>query len=127
MNFFSRCRFKHICRKSGSKHPASKCSTNKSAVGKTPIKLDRIIYFTQNYPTFLFFQAGIYALFQTTLFALDYPVFQNIYQVNSNSIQKIIERFLLDRVAGPFSAFTLFQVASFSFRSCAKLKMAIFV
>lgn len=55
-------------------------------MGKTPIKLDRIIYFTQNYPTFLFFQAGIYALFQTTLFALDYPVFQNIYQVNSNSI-----------------------------------------
>lgn len=76
---------------------------------------------------FFFFQAGIYALFQTTLFALDYPVFQNIYQVNSNSIQKIIERFLLDRVAGPFSAFTFFQVASFSFRSCAQLKMAIFV
>lgn len=24
-------------------------------MGKTPIKLDRIIYFTQNYPTFLFF------------------------------------------------------------------------
>lgn len=55
-------------------------------MGKTPIKLDRIIYFTQNYPTFLFFQVGIYALFQTTLFALDYPVFQNIYQVNLNSI-----------------------------------------
>lgn len=53
---------------------------------RPPIKLDRIIYFTQNYPTFLFFQAGIYALFQTTLFALDYPVFQNIYQVTSNSI-----------------------------------------
>lgn len=35
---------------------------------------------------FFFFQARIYALFQTTLFALDYPVFQNIYQVNSNSI-----------------------------------------
>lgn len=75
---------------------------------------------------FFFFRQGFMHCFKLHS-SLDYSVFQNIYQVNSNSIQKIIERFLLDRVAGPFSAFTFFQVASFSFRSCAQLKMAIFV
>lgn len=54
-------------------------------MGKTPIKLE-LFTLPKITQLFLFFQAGIYALFQTTLFALDYPVFQNIYQVNSNSI-----------------------------------------
>lgn len=31
-NFFPRCRFKHICRRCGGKHPASNCFNNKSAL-----------------------------------------------------------------------------------------------
>lgn len=57
MNFFSRCRFKQICRKAEANTQLLSVQPTRQLckMGKTPIKLDRIIYFTQNYPTFLFF------------------------------------------------------------------------
>lgn len=115
--FSTRCRFNHICRGCGSKHQASNCFNNKSALlvqGKTIIKLDRIIKHTKNYPDYhFFFNACRYARFHITIC---WPkITQVLKKILIRDKKYLVAKILFSRVAGPFLHPSFPTVSPFGF------------